>query len=461
MPVSQAMSTLGIAGIDGKDEGRNRSMRMPERALPERLRQAIIRHQDDSEILIGWVQLVVGLALTGLYLASPKAGSGPDLAPFALAIYLGLTAVRLIWANLGRIPDWALAVSVMLDVALLMTLIWSFHLKYGQSPSFYLKAPTLLYVFIFIALRALRFELRFVILTGVAAALGWLGLTLYALLTGPERMTVTRDYVTYLTSNSVMIGAEIDKVLSILAVTAILGLVLHRARKLLIQAAVDQTAAQDLSRFFVPEIAERIKGSTHEIRAGTGEARQGAILSLDLRGFTRYASRTEPDAVMKLLSEYQAQMVPVIRTHGGRVDKFLGDGILATFGVIEPSKTYAADGLRALDDLMATAVRWAERRSADGQACPVVNGALAAGEVLFGAVGDEQRLEFTVIGAAVNLSARLEKANKELGTRALCDVDTYRLARDQGYKSSGPAQRSITIALAGFDGPIVAVCLVP
>ena len=136
-----------------------------ESSLPERLRQTIGRQRDDSEILIGWVQLVIGLTLTGLYVASPKAGSGIDLVPFVLAIYLGLTTIRLVWGYFARLPDWALAVSVIIDVTLLMTLIWSFHQKYDQPPTFYLKAPTLLYVFIFIALRALRFQLRFVLLT--------------------------------------------------------------------------------------------------------------------------------------------------------------------------------------------------------------------------------------------------------------------------------------------------------
>lgn len=145
------MSDSRLAGIVEMSE---RSMRGRERALPERLRQTISRQQDDSEVLIGWVQLVVGLVLTGLYLASPKTGSGVDLAPVALAIYLGLTAIRLVWARVARLPDWALVISVIFDVALLMILIWSFHLKYDQPPAFYLKAPTLLYVFIFIALRA-------------------------------------------------------------------------------------------------------------------------------------------------------------------------------------------------------------------------------------------------------------------------------------------------------------------
>ena len=90
-----------------------------------------------------------------------------------------------------------------------------------QPPTFYLKVPTLLYVFIFIALRALRFEARFVVMAGLVAAAGWSMLALYAM-AGPDGMKmITRDYIHYMTSNSVLIGAEIDKVVSILTVTAI------------------------------------------------------------------------------------------------------------------------------------------------------------------------------------------------------------------------------------------------
>jgi adenylate cyclase len=114
---------------------------MRESALPERVRQTIRRQQDNSEVLIGWAQLAVGLGLAGLYLASPKAGPGIDLVPWALLIYLSLTVGRLVWGSLTRLPDWALVVSVTFDIMLLMVLIWSFHLKYDQPPSFYLKAP--------------------------------------------------------------------------------------------------------------------------------------------------------------------------------------------------------------------------------------------------------------------------------------------------------------------------------
>ena len=122
--------------------------------------------------------------------------------------------------------------SIIVDMALLFGLIWSFHVQYDQPATFYLKAPTLMYVFIFIALRALRFEAGFVVFAGLSAACGWLMMSYYSIAsTGME--SVTRNYVEYLTSNTILIGAEWDKVISILVVTGILAAVISRGQDLL------------------------------------------------------------------------------------------------------------------------------------------------------------------------------------------------------------------------------------
>lgn len=423
--------------------------------LPERVRKAIRDQQDRSERLIGWFQLAVVVSIGSLYFAAPKTFSEEaEFAPvpYALAIYFALTVVRLIWAHRGRLPDWSLAVSVVFDMGLLMVLIWSFHLQYVQPPSFYLKAPTLLWVFIFIALRALRFEARFVLLAGFVAAAGWISMFLYVIFS--DHMMLTRDYVQYLTSNSVLVGAEVEKVLSILMVAAILAVALQRAKGLLVRSVSEQTAAQELSRFFAPEIAAKIKGSDQEIKAGSGEVREAAILNLDMRGFTKLAGEAPPDVVMRTLSEYQSVMVPIIQKHGGSIDKFLGDGILATFGAAVPSETYAADALRALDEAMVAAEAWRQKREAAGEPSPRVNGSVATGPTLFGAVGDDTRLEYTVIGDAVNLSAKLEKQNKELGVSAVCDGTTYDLAVQQGYEPPQERRRLSNSEVAGVAHPV-------
>ena len=421
----------------------------PEAGLPERVKAAIRAQENATERLISWIQLGIVVIFGTLYIISPKPEVDFAPVPWALSVYLVLTLIRLVWSHLTRLPDWSLAFSVFFDMTLLMVLIWSFHIQYAQPASFYLKAPTLLYVFIFIALRALRFDARFVILAGIVAAIGWGMMILYVVYYDPFDPMITRDYVAYMTSNSVLLGAEFDKIISILMVTGLIAIALARAKGLLVRSVSEQAAAQELSRFFAPEIAARIKGSEDQIRAGTGELRQAAILNLDMRGFTRLAGEAPPDQVMSLLADYQQQMVPVIRRHGGSIDKFLGDGIMATFGAAEPSETYAADALRALEEAMATAIAWQSDCEAEGRSCPTVNGAVAAGSILFGAVGDETRLEYTVIGDAVNLSAKLEKHNKELGVRAICDRETYDRALAQGYQPANQTKLLTAIDVGG------------
>ena len=432
--------------------------------LPERVQKAIRAQQDRSEILIGWFLLLVVATFGVLYLSSPKtfAESAPFApVPWALSIYLVLSVIRLVWAYSSRLPTWSLAASVVFDMSLLMVLIWSFHIQYGQPASFYLKAPTLMYVFIFIALRALRFEARFVLLAGLVAAIGWGCMIVYVITIEPENTMITRNYIEYLTSNSILLGAEFDKIISILMVTAIIAVALGRAKGLLVRAVAEQTAAQELSRFFDPEIAQRIKSAEDGILAGTGELRDAAVVNLDMRGFTTLAREAPPDQVMGLLAEYQSRLVPVIQEHGGSIDKFMGDGIMATFGAALRSESYAADALRATDAVIEAAEAWRAERLAAGRAAPHVNAAVATGRILFGAVGDETRLEYTVIGDAVNLSAKLEKENKAQRVRALCDGPTYELALDQGYQPTGEKQRRRGCDVGGVDAPLDLVVLAP
>ncbi len=431
--------------------------------LPERVREAIQSQGDATERLIGWIQLAVVLIFAMLYAISPKtfpAEQAFEPVPWVIGAYAVFTLLRLALAYRISLPGWFLILSIVFDMALLFGLIWTFHIQYQQPASFYLKAPTLLYVFIFIALRALRFEARFVIAAGLAAAAGWLLMVLYVIKIDPSDNMITRDYVAYMTSNSILLGAEFDKMVSILMVAAILGVALTRGRALLVRSVAEGAAARELSRFFAPEVAERIRGAKQEVAVGSGELREAAILNLDLRGFTRFAKTQSPDEVMGLLVEYQHHMVQVIQDHGGSIDKFLGDGIMATFGVNEHSESYSADSLRALDRAVALGAEWTAAKRAEGLLCPAVNGAVASGRVVFGAVGDATRLEYTVIGDSVNLSAKLEQHNKVLRSRALTDAATFDLACAQGYAPTADVRRLEMVDVAGLDQGVDLIVLV-
>ncbi|MGP1394849.1 MAG: adenylate/guanylate cyclase domain-containing protein [Inquilinaceae bacterium] len=430
----------------------------PTPGLPARIADAIRAQEERSEIMITWVQLAIVLIFGAFYAVAPRpADSGAQMfepAPAFLAGYFLLTLGRMALAYGRLMTTWLVHVSTVIDMALLMGLIWSFHLQYGQPPSFYLKAPTLLYVFIFIALRALRFDPRFVLSAGLVGAAGWLFLLVYAVAADPELMPITRDYVEYITSAKILIGAEIDKLLSIVIVTLILTVALVRARDLLILAVRQGTAADDLKRFFAPETARTITGGDRAVAPGEGELRDAAILMVDIRDFTRFAATIPPHAVVRQLGGYQAHILPVIQRHNGVVDKFLGDGIMASFGAAAPSRTAAADALRCVEALLEAAAAWNAERAAEGFAEPLaVNAAVAVGRVVYGAVGDDTRLEYTVIGDAVNLAAKLEKHNKTEGVAALTTRVTYESALAQGYAARTPARPLPARDLVGVDRP--------
>ncbi len=433
--------------------------------LPDRVRDTIRRQQERSEILIGWAQLLIvcflGIAYESTAMATGVVQEEYSFEAQVFVLY-GLFAIgRLVLAYRRALPEWLLYVSVVADMSLLMGLIYSFHYKYAQPAVFYLKAPTLFYVFVFIALRALRFEARFVVFAGVTAAAGWIVLILYALggRGGPDNATT--DFVEHLTSNAFLIQAEADKLLAILLTTAVLAVAISRARNLLVRAVSEGAAARDLARFFDPGVADRIRGAAMAIRAGEGELRDVAILTVDLRGFTRLSVEMAPAEVMNLLQDYQGRVCPLITRNGGSIDKFLGDGILASFGAVAPSETAAADALRAADAVMAAADRWAAERRAAGLDTLSIGLAVSSGRVVFGAVGDGERLEFTVIGDAVNLAAKLEKHNKEEKCRALTDARTWKLAARQGY--AAPVERELRRGrtVAGVAEPVDLVVLAP
>lgn len=431
--------------------------------IPQRVRDAIRQQQERSEILIGWIQLIIVLLVTGVYQSTSMAeGLVQDeysLELQVLFIYGLFCVVRIVLAHAKRLAPWMLYVSVIADVALLMGLIWSFHFKYAQPAAFYLKVPTLFYAFLFIALRALRFEARFIVFTGLTVAAGWAFLTYYVASGRGGPPNQTHNFVDYMTSNALLVGAEVDKIIAILLATAVLALAISRARHLLVRSVSEGAAARDLSRFFDPGVAARIRSAAMSIRAGEGELRDVAILTVDLRGFTRLSTELAPAEVMKVLQDYQGRVCPLIQGNGGSIDKFLGDGILASFGAVAPSPTAAADALRAADAVIAAADQWIAERRAAGLAPLTIGMAVSAGRVVFGAVGDGERLEFTVIGDAVNFAAKLEKHNKEEKTRAITDGATYSLARQQGYVPPEQRETRVGRRVGGVADPVDIVVL--
>jgi adenylate cyclase len=404
-----------------------RLLAAPVQSLPARVREVIAREQDGSEILIGWIQLGVVATFAALYYLSPKqAGANPMISPepWVLSGYVLFTLIRLNLAYRRRLPNWLLYVSVVMDMALLLALIWTFHLKYDQPASFYLKVPTLLYVFIFIALRALRFEVRYVLIAGGVAAVGWLLMVLYVVSVDPANPMITRNYVEYMTSNSVLLGAEFDKVISILMVTAILAVAIARSRRLLVESVVESSTAKELSKFVPHEVARQAKAGEEHMQAGQGVVREASVLFTDIEGFTTISESMSPTELIATLNDYFAVVSLPIIEHGGVINQFQGDAILATFNIPDTLPDHAAHAVRAALGMQA-ALR--DRQFGNDIALRSRIG-INSGEIVGGLVGTGDRLGYTVHGDDVNLAARLEQLNKDYGTRIIVSQRTRELA---------------------------------
>ncbi len=143
---------------------------------------------------------------------------------------------------------------------------------------------------------------------------------------------------------------------------------------------------------------------------GDTEAIRAAIWLSDMRGFTYLADRAPPDSVLDTLNRYFDCQVPAIAAHGGEVLKYIGDGLLAIFPVTDAadSDRACAEALAAAHDARAEVAKVADLR---------FGLALHLGEVLYGNIGSGDRLDFTCIGPAVNLAARLEKIAAQWAAR--------------------------------------------
>lgn len=422
--------------------------------VPRRVKASIGENDANSEMLVIFIQVLVFSIWLVAWIAAPQ--PNPETVssvPLVLSIYLVVAVVRL-FATVNTSPGAAyIYLTIAVDMVLLTYLIWSFHIQYDQPASFSLKAVEVMNYFVLISMRALRFQARYVLAAGAAAVICWAGIVLYVVSADASDPMITRDYVTYLTTNSVLIGAEISKGMSIIIFTLVLAVVVRRAQYFLISSVTEEEAARDLSRFMATPAADQIRSSDTRIQAGEGVRRDAAIVNVDIRGFSQMVVDMTGDEAMRVLSDYQHQIVPIVHRHNGAVDKFMGDGIMVTFGVLENDEHYCANALKFMDDVMREQSEW------QGPARSLtINLAATEGPVIFGAVGDGDRLELTVIGASVNRSAKLEKHNKVIGSKAIAEGSIVKKAVNQGYQLS-PKARTISTTILDDTAPSTIVIL--
>jgi adenylate cyclase len=152
-------------------------------------------------------------------------------------------------------------------------------------------------------------------------------------------------------------------------------------------------------------------------RRGTGTTVRAAIMICDLRDFTKISDNWPRDDVIDLLNDYFDAMSEPIARHGGEILKFIGDGLLAIFPLSEPNA--CANLLHAVTEARQAMTALNERNDGTGRAPLDYGIGVHVGDVMYGNIGSSTRLDFTVIGPAVNMASRLEAMTKQLGRKVL------------------------------------------
>ena len=175
-----------------------------------------------------------------------------------------------------------------------------------------------------------------------------------------------------------------------------------------------ERARNNLSRYFSPNIVELLASRDEPLGAVRRET--VAVLFADIVGFTGMAEARPPEEAMAMLREFHSRMTAQIFAHGGTVDKYIGDGIFAVFGVPTASAGDAANALVCAQKMLDTLERWNDERERSGEARMRIGIGLNYGPAVLGDIGSTHSMSFTVIGDTVNTASRLQTLTRALGT---------------------------------------------
>jgi adenylate cyclase len=306
-----------------------------------------------------------------------------------------------------------------------------------------LLMPSAFVYFLFILLSTLRLDFTLSAFTGLVAAVEYAALALFW---GSLDTTVAEPVLSSLPQHLAKAG-----ILLITGVAA--GFVARRLRSSFTRALESHEEQARILGVFgqhvSPEVVAQLVGRESEAEA-RGELRVVCVMFLDIRGFTAFAEKRNPDEVVTYLNTIFDAAVEAVVEHRGIVNKFLGDGFMAVFGAPiaegNPCAHAVAAGLEVLSRI--------DRLQAEGRIEPTRIGlGLHAGPAVVGTIGATRRKEYTVIGDVVNVASRVEALNKELGTRMLVTEEVWRASGRESQADIAPMSRD-PLRVRGRETPV-------
>jgi adenylate cyclase len=301
---------------------------------------------------------------------------------------------------------------------------------------------TFIYFYVFLATATLAYSWRTVVAMGFwtaglwAIGVAWIYLQpeTHAALTERVRAAVGSDHRMFDVINPAAVGiaARFQEIIVFLIVAMTLALAVRRSNALLISHAGIERERTNLARYFSPNVVEQLSRNDEPLKQV--RTQNVAVLFADIVDFTAYADGRSPMEVIGTLRLFHERMEREVFRHGGTLDKYLGDGLMATFGTPFASDSDAGNALRCAQAMIGSIGELNLERKNRSEPPIRLSIGLHYGEVVLGDIG-LNRLEFAVIGTAVNAASRLETLTREYGCALVASDDLVQRARKEADSS--------------------------
>lgn len=335
-------------------------------------------------LLLGWLQIKIGRVER----------SRAEL--FLIFLDLALMTIVLVVPNPWDERPWSVAMQY----------------KYAIFPYFY----------ILLASAALAYSWRTLLPVAAFTTVLWMGAYFWAI-TQPSDIADLSEKVKlalagypnvldFVDPNVIPLEQRIQEVLLFCIVAGLLGLNSWRSRRLLVRQAGVARERANLSRHFPPNIVDTLAESDQPL--GDVRSQPVAVLFADIVGFTKMAEADTPERIVAVLRQFHNRMEACVFDNHGTLDKFLGDGLMATFGTPEITEEDAENALRCAAAMHREMNIWNEQRTKEGVSSIRLSIGIHYGAVVLGDIGSERRLEYAVLGDVVNVASRLEALTRDL-----------------------------------------------
>jgi adenylate cyclase len=407
----------------------------------------------DAEKVSAVIRLVVFVTLASVIFSADGAQAPATATELAIGIYGVGTIVGLVLAWRGVFHPIIPYLFVTFDVILVSAQILILTGLMGMNSSFAFALPATSLIFVILIHASMRYRPWLIV---YAASLFLVVLNLGNLFLTPDHAAITGMRGMRQEGAGSFMNYQVLPFMLVALAAFILFVTSRWTRALLLKSITQTNRAAKLSRYFSPNLANSLAESDDD-QLLAGRRLSAAVLFVDIRGFTALGETLTPEELTSFLSEYRNRLTKPIFAHGGMVDKFIGDAIMAVFGTPAQRPDDASRAVTCALEILDATKHWSEDRVRSGNPPVAIGIGVHYGEVFAGALGNEQLLEYTVIGDTVNVAERLEGLSRNVGSPLVVSAALLEAAADTRERVAW--RRLPPQELKGHRKPVEAFCL--